>query len=301
MSAHPQEQPKQDIPASVHSEASPSSSRMNGNGRWGKKSADKIEEQFLQGPKTRRFELMRIIRIMMELFKGFRALHFVGPCVTVFGSARFKDDHRYYSLARDVAAEISRMGFTIITGGGPGIMEAANRGARDAGGPSIGCNIKLPMEQHPNKYLDRFIEFRYFFVRKLMLVKYSYAFIALPGGFGTLDEFFEIATLIQTGKVRSFPLVLMGVEFWEPLMVFMRERLIKEGTVSPEDVDMIKVTDSVDEAVTHIARAAVEQFGFKWIPKMDAKWYLGEKSVWNRRIEFASIREAVHRWARRAD
>src|SRR5262245_34492619 len=162
---------------------------------WGKVPADTAEERFLQGPKTRRFEFARLLRIMMEFLRGFRKLHFVGPCVTVFGSARFKEDHEYYELGREMGRRLAQAGFTVITGGGPGIMEAANRGAKDAGGPSIGCNIRLPVEQKPNPYVDQFIEFRYFFVRKVMLAKYSYGFVALPGGFGTLDELFEIATL----------------------------------------------------------------------------------------------------------
>src|SRR5262245_60515207 len=169
--------------------------------------------RFLQGPQPRGFELARAARIFVEFIRGFRALHFVGPCVTVFGSARFPEDHRYYQLARDVGARLAHAGFTVMTGGGPGIMEAANRGAREAGGRSIGCNIELPHEQRPNAYVDRWITFRHFFVRKVMLVKYSYAFVALPGGFGTLDEIFETVTLVQTGKIQEFPLVLIGTDF----------------------------------------------------------------------------------------
>jgi uncharacterized protein (TIGR00730 family) len=173
----------------------------------------------------------------VEFARGFRALHFVGPCVTVFGSARFPETHRYYALAREVGARLARAGFTVMTGGGPGIMEAANRGAKEAGGASIGCNIQLPKEQRPNPYLDRWITFEHFFVRRVMLVKYSYAFFAMPGGFGTLDEIFETATQIQTGKIQQFPLVLMGRDYWEPLLGFVRERLVDEHTVEPEDVD----------------------------------------------------------------
>src|SRR5208337_1004880 len=176
--------------------------------QWGEGAATSEVSRFLQGPQPRGFELLRAVRIFWELMRGFRALHFVGPCVTVFGSARFKEDHPNYRLAHDVGGRLARAGFTVMTGGGPGIMEAANRGAREAGGRSVGCNIELPVEQQPNPYLDRWITFRHFCVRKLMLVKYSYAFIALPGGFGTLDEIFEVATLIQTRKIRDFPLVL---------------------------------------------------------------------------------------------
>src|SRR5712691_750720 len=197
--------------------------RATSKTRWGKTPGAPEEVRFLQGPQERRRELARAVKIFFEFMRGFRALHFVGPCVTVFGSTRFREDHPYYALAREVGARLARAGFTVMTGGGPGIMEAANRGAKEAGGRSIGCNIELPQEQKPNPYLDKWITFRHFYVRKVMLVKYSYAFIALPGGFGTLDEIFETAVLIQTGKIREFPLVIMGREFWQPLLDFMRE------------------------------------------------------------------------------
>src|SRR6185312_13288512 len=156
------------------------------------------------------------------LIRGFRTLHFVGPCATVFGSARFDKDHPYYKLAVEVGSKLARSGFTVMTGGGPGIMEAANRGAKEAGGYSVGCNIELAHEQKPNPFLDRWITFRHFYVRKLMLVKYSYGFIAMPGGFGTLDEIFETVTLLQTRKIAGFPLVFMGSQYWDPLIDFMR-------------------------------------------------------------------------------
>jgi len=216
--------------------------------RWGKATRNIEELTFLEGPRRRLTEFVRAVRIFAEFIRGFRSLHFVGPCVTVFGSARFKEDNPHYALARRMGAEIARLGFTVMTGGGPGIMEAANRGAKEAGGASIGCNIVLPMEQKPNPYLDRFVEFKYFFVRKVMLVKYSYAFVVLPGGFGTLDELFEALTLIQTGKISNFPVVLMGVEYWTPLMDFMRQRLISTGTIDADDLDLIHLTDSVEEA-----------------------------------------------------
>src|ERR1700682_1995350 len=205
------------------------------------------ERYFLEGPKSRGRELYSVLTILREFIKGFRALHFVGPCVTVFGSARFPETHRYYELARRVGACLARDGFTVMTGGGPGIMEAANRGAKEAGGRSIGCNIELPKEQSPNAYLDRWVTFKHFFVRKVMLVKYSYAFIAMPGCFGTLHEVTEAATLIQTGKIAGFPMVLVGVEFWKPFLDFMRNTLIKEGTIDPTDVDLLFVTDSAEE------------------------------------------------------
>ena len=243
---------------------------------WGTSPGPAEETRFLQGPQSRGFELAKALRIFWELLHGFRSLHFVGPCVTVFGSARFPEQHRYYSLARELGAELARAGFTVMTGGGPGIMEAANRGAKDVGGYSLGCNIELPKEQLPNPYLDRWVTFRHFFVRKLMLVKYSYAFIALPGGFGTLDEIFEVATLIQTRKVKEFPLVLMGEEFWHPLLDFLGRRLIAEGTIDAADYKRILVTDSVEEAVQSVTNIGMSQFGLTYGPKIERHWYFWE-------------------------
>lgn len=222
---------------------------------WGKTPPKGDEHKFLAGPRLRRDELMRSLRIFLEFIRGFRQLHFVGHCVTVFGSARFGEDHPYYRLSREVGDRLARAGFTTMTGGGPGVMEAANRGAKEAGGLSIGCNIELPMEQKPNAYLDRFVEFHYFFIRKVMLVKYSDGFIVMPGGFGTMDEVFETAVLIQTGKIEAFPIVLMGREYWEGLIEFVQGKMIAEGTISREDLDMVLVTDDPDEAVEHIAAA----------------------------------------------
>ena len=179
------------------------------------------ERFFLEGPRSRGSELKSLLTIVAEFIRGFRALHFVGPCVTVFGSARFKEDHPYYALARTVGQRLAQLGFTVMTGGGPGIMEAANRGAKEAGGRSVGCNIVLPEEQKPNPYLDRWVTFRHFFVRKVMLVKYSYAFVVMPGGIGTLDEFFETLTLIQTKKIESFPVILFVKDYWRPLVEFL--------------------------------------------------------------------------------
>ena len=243
---------------------------------WGKEPGDPSVVRFLEGPLPRRFETWHAARIFIELIRGFRALHFVGPCVTVFGAARFAEGHRYYALGREVGTLLARAGFTVMTGGGPGIMEAANRGAKEAGGRSLGCNIELPQEQRPNPYLDQWVTFKHFFVRKVMLVKYSYAFVALPGGFGTLDEIFETATLIQTGKILQFPLVLMGRDYWAPLLAFLRERLVAERTIEPFDVERLIVTDSPEEAVTLITQTALARFGLAYAAAPRRRWFLGE-------------------------
>ncbi len=253
-------------------------SRVDAPSEWGTGAATPELVRFLQGPQPRGVELARAVRIFLEVLRGFRALHFVGPCVTVFGSARFGADQPYYRMAREVGAGLARAGFTVMTGGGPGVMEAANRGAREAGGRSIGINIELPQEQTPNPYLDRFITFHHFFVRKVMLVKYSYAFIALPGGFGTLDEIFETATLIQTGKIHEFPLVLMGTEFWRPLLEFMRARLLTAHTVDPVDIRRLLITDAPAEAVASITGIAMQRFGLTYGPRAKPRWYLGERA-----------------------
>ena len=224
------------------------------------------ERVFLKGPQSRRWELWMLGRIMREFLRGFRVLHFVGPCVTVFGSARFAEDHPYYDVARRVGGRLSDVGFTVMTGGGPGIMEAANRGAKEAGGYSIGCNIALPLEQTPNPYLDRVLTFRYFFVRKVMLIKYSYAFVVMPGGVGTMDEFFEAVTLIQTKKIQNFPVVLMCKEYWRPLEAFLKH-MVEIGTISASDLNLLLLTDSVDEAMAHIQKHAVQRFGLKRVPR----------------------------------
>lgn len=216
---------------------------------WGKHSGGGEESRFLKGRYSRRTEFKRAFRIFSEFIQGFRFLHFVGPCVTVFGSARFPENHPSYQLARQIGQELAKENFAVMTGGGPGIMEAANRGAKDANGLSLSCNIQLPQEQEPNPYLDKWKEFRYFFIRKVMLVKYSTAFIVMPGGFGTLDELFETITLIQTGKIQNFPVILVGSEFWHPLMDFLREKLCKLGTIDPEDLSLFHITDDPVEAV----------------------------------------------------
>ena len=208
-----------------------------------------LEKQFLKGKRERAADLESAIRIFLEFLRGFESLDVDQPCVTVFGSARFKSNHRYYRMARELGGELAQAGFGVITGGGPGIMEAANRGAKEAGGLSIGCNIELPKEQKPNPYLDRFVEFDHFFVRKVMLVKYSCAFVLMPGGFGTMDEIFEAATLMQTGKIEKFPIVVMGTTFWNHMRAFIQKSLIKEATISKEDLALWDTTDSPKEVV----------------------------------------------------
>jgi uncharacterized protein (TIGR00730 family) len=219
-------------------------------------------EGLLVGPRSRIAELKSVLQVLGELIRGFRVLHFVGPCVCIFGSARFQEDHPYYAIAREMGRRVALLGFTVMTGGGPGIMEAANRGARDAGGPSVGCNIELPMEQKPNPYLDRWLTFRHFYVRKVMMVKYSYAFVVMPGGLGTLDELFEALTLIQTKKILSFPVVVMEPSFWKP-MTDMLDRMVAEKTIAPEDLHLFLLTDSVDAAIAHVEKHAIEQFGLR--------------------------------------
>jgi uncharacterized protein (TIGR00730 family) len=189
----------------------------------------------------------RVLRIMGEFVDGFDVLARVGLAVTVFGSARVKPDSPYYAAAREVGHGLAERGFAVITGGGPGIMEAANRGANEAGGLSIGCNIELPHEQSPNPYANLSIDFRYFFVRKTMFVKYSEAFVVFPGGFGTLDELFEALTLIQTGKVKRFPVVLYGSEYWGGLLDWIEKRLAVEGMVSDVDLALVQVVDTTEE------------------------------------------------------
>jgi hypothetical protein len=218
------------------------------------------EELFLSGPRSRWRELLSVFDIMREFIRGFRTLHFVGPCVTVFGSARFQEGNPYYELSRRVGEGLARLGFTVITGGGPGVMEAASRGAKDAGGFTVGCNIVLPEEQRLNPYIDRAVAFEHFFVRKVMLVKYSYAFVVMPGGLGTMDELFEALTLIQTKKIENFPVVLLSTEYYRPLMGLLA-KMVAAGTISNTDLDLLLVTDSIEEAMEHIRKHAVRTFG----------------------------------------
>lgn len=234
------------------------------------------ERRFFAGPQPRFEEFGWAVAVFWEFLRGFRVLHFVGPCVTVFGSARFPDSHPYYEQARSVGRALAETGFTVMTGGGPGLMEAANRGARDAGGRSVGCNIRLPAEQHPNQYLDTWIEFGHFFVRKVMLAKYSYAFVVLPGGFGTLDEAFEAATLVQTGKVRRFPIVFVGTDFWAPVRELV-ERQVAAGAVDVGDAELLTFTDSIEEAMRLIEGAALGRLGLaRTRPRPRRRWWLLE-------------------------
>jgi uncharacterized protein (TIGR00730 family) len=236
------------------------------------------DRYLLAGPHARFTELLLIFRAFRDFVRGFRVLHFVGPCVSIFGSARFPETHPYYAIARETGRRVSRLGFTVMTGGGPGLMEAANRGAREVGGRSVGCNIELPLEQAPNPYLDRWFSCHYFFVRKVLLFKYSYAFIALPGGLGTLDEMCEALTLIQTGKIKSYPVILIGVEYWAPFIALLRE-MRQVGSISESDLSLLKVTDDLDEAMTHIEQHAVAAFGLKRLPQRQPKWWLGEPGL----------------------
>jgi predicted Rossmann-fold nucleotide-binding protein len=202
----------------------------------------RMDRVLLEGPHSRSRELWLVLRSVKDFIDGFRILHFVGPCVTVFGSARYDESHPYSPLAREIGRGVAELGFTVMTGGGPGLMEAANRGARDAGGRAVTC--------------------RYFFVRKVLLFQYSYAFVALPGGIGTLDELFEALTLMQTRKIEDFPVVLIGTEYWRPLHELLRH-LAGEGAIDRHDLDLLLVTDSVAEALAHIERYAVQRFGLK--------------------------------------
>ncbi len=213
------------------------------------------DRAFFAGPRSRRAEFTTVVRTATEMIRGFRRLHFIGPCITIFGSARVGETDESYRQAREIAAELGGAGYTIITGGGPGIMEAGNRGARDAGALSVGCTIKLPVEQRSNDYLDLDVRFHHFFVRKLMLVKYSVGFVVMKGGFGTGDEMFEALTLIQTGKIHDFPVVLVGTEYWGPL-VEQLETMVLHHTIDPDDLDLLLVTDDVREAVDHMCRRA---------------------------------------------
>ncbi|MFN4892868.1 MAG: TIGR00730 family Rossman fold protein [Bacteroidota bacterium] len=231
------------------------------------------EHIFLEGPKSRGYELLFAWRVFRQFIRGFRTLHFLGPSITVFGSARFKEDHPYYQQARAFGERIAKLGLATMTGGGPGIMEAANRGAFEAGGLSVGCNILLPFEQHENPYLHKSITFEHFFVRKVLLVKYSYAFIIMPGGFGTMDELFETLTLVQTKTITKFPIVLFGKQYYKPLMDAIAD-MEKQGTISPDDLSLVKFTDDIDEAMDFIASYIKKHYTVKPRKRL---WWLFEK------------------------
>jgi uncharacterized protein (TIGR00730 family) len=215
------------------------------------------EKSFLVGRRSRGDDLESAVRVFLEMLRGFEELNFERRCVTVFGSARFEPGHDYYQQAYDVGRMLAEKGYAVMTGGGPGLMEAANKGAHDAGGHSIGCNIQLPKEQKPNPYLDKFVEFEHFFVRKVMLVKYSSAFVVMPGGFGTLDEAFEVVTLIQTAKLESFPVVALGGEFWDELDDFLRNTMLAAGTIDAADLQLISSAASSAEAIAIIEAACL--------------------------------------------
>lgn len=228
---------------------------------------------YLEGPRPRVNEFVFAWDVFWQFIKGFRTLHFVGPCVTVFGSARFKEGDQYYETARLFGRRIAELGLTTMTGGGPGVMEAANRGAFENGGTSVGCNIKLPFEQHPNPYMHKWLTFDYFFIRKVLLVKYSYGFVIMPGGFGTMDEFFETITLAQTKVILDFPIVLFGKEYYEPLIAAI-DNMVERGTISPIDKKLLLLTDDMDEAMLYIQNYIAKNFRVKKRKKL---WWLFEK------------------------
>jgi len=217
---------------------------------------------FLDGPHSRLKEFKFTLATMFELIRGFRALHFIGPCITFFGSARFREGHPYYEMTREAAATFAKLGFTIITGGGPGLMEAANRGAKEVGGRSVACNIKLPAEQKPNPYLDKWVNMKHFFLRKVLLVKYSFAFVVMPGGYGTMDEYFEALTLIQTHKIENFPIIIFGKEYHKELLDHI-ELMKSQTTIGENDDRLFLVTDDIEEAKAIIVEKSIKQYNLK--------------------------------------
>jgi len=231
--------------------------------------------QYLDGPNSRGSELTFSFKVMKQLIKGFRKLHFIGPAITVFGSARFPENNTYYKWAYDIGKEISNMGFTTMTGGGPGIMEAANRGAFENGGYSVGCSIVLPREQVENPYMHKSVVFDFFFVRKVLLLKYSYAFIVMPGGFGTLDELFETLTLIQTAVLHEFPVVVFGIDYFKEVLTLV-DRMIEEKTISPSDKELILFTDNTEQGMAHVRKYIKDNYTVKVKRPL---WWLGEKTL----------------------
>lgn len=232
------------------------------------------ESLFVRGPLSRFRDFTFAIKVFFNFIKAFRKMHFIGPCVTVFGSARFTADSDHYKSAEKIGAALSKIGFTVMTGGGPGIMEAANKGAYEAGGKSVGCNIILPFEQKPNSYLTKYINIPYFFLRKVILIKYSYAFVVMPGGIGTLDELFEALTLIQNKVIQDFPIVIFDSKYHKDLVEHI-QLMAQNESISPQDMELLFVTDSVDDLIAHIESRSVKKF--KLIEKqVKPKWWLGE-------------------------
>jgi uncharacterized protein (TIGR00730 family) len=268
----------EELPLRGHSSKAPPDLELKSDEPLGRKQGKQTQERyFLEGPRSRTDEIITLVKVVIDFLRGFRVLHFVGPCVTVFGSARIPEESPHYKLARQMGKAIAEIGFTVLTGGGPGIMEAANRGAFEVGGRSVGCNIRLPHEQSPNQYLDRNVTMEYFFVRKTLLIKYSYAFVVFPGGAGTLDELFEALTLIQTGKIEHFPIIVMGVEYWKELIDLL-SKMAAQKTISMEDLKLVYATDSVEDAIAHIKEKAIKPFGLKKAAPSNSFW-LGEKGL----------------------
>lgn len=235
----------------------------------------KSESLFVREPLSRFKNLVFLFKVLYNFINAFRKMHFIGPCVTVFGSARFGPTTNHYQDAVKIGAKLAKLGFTVMTGGGSGIMEAANKGAYEAGGYSVGCNIVLPVEQKPNPYLHKWIYIPYFFVRKVILIKYSYAFVVMPGGIGTLDELFEALTLIQNKIINNFPIVIFDKKYHEELIHHIHVMSDNES-ISKEDMKLLFITDSVDELIAHIKKHAIKKFGLKKQP-YKAKWWFGEK------------------------
>ncbi|WP_372757155.1 TIGR00730 family Rossman fold protein [Mariniflexile sp.] len=239
----------------------------------------KDESLFARGPLSRFKELLFSFKVQLSFIKAFRKMHFIGPCVTVFGSARFKKNSPHYKNAEKIGAALAKLGFTVMTGGGPGIMEAANKGAYEAGGYSVGCNIILPFEQKPNPYLHKWIDIPYFFVRKVMLIKYSYAIVVMPGGMGTLDELFEALTLIQTKVIKDFPIVIFDSEYHKELCHHI-QRMAENESINKEDMKLLFVTDSVEDLMAHIETYSIKKFGL--VKKQyKPKWWFSENKTKN--------------------
>lgn len=230
---------------------------------------------YLEGARSRWSELVFAVKVFKEFIRSFRRLHFIGPCVAVFGSARFKEDHPHYQLGVEVGRRLADMGFVVMTGGGPGVMEAACRGAVESGGKAVGCNIILPHEQDPNPYATYSLDFEYFFVRKVLMFKYSYGFIILPGGVGTADEMFEALTLIQTEKIKHFPVILIGFDFWKPV-IEQFEMFHKEGTAHWEEIPTFFITDDLNQAMEYLKEHAIKKFGMSQLSYKPIPWFMEE-------------------------